>query len=116
MAFDPAGDRVFVVFRSPTRLAAYSAKEGVEQARIDTCGDSDDVFFDPKRERLYVSCGEGFIDVFQLRETRFTRIARIPTVSGARTSFFVAAWDRLYLAVRATTSAPAAIWIFKPSP
>jgi hypothetical protein len=28
-------------------------------------GDADDVFFDDKRHRIYVSCGDGVIDVLQ---------------------------------------------------
>jgi hypothetical protein len=31
--------------------------------RLDTCGDGDDVFFDGKRNRIYVSCGDGSVDV-----------------------------------------------------
>ena len=39
-------------------------KDGASIAEQDTCGDSDDVFFDAKRKRVYVGCGAGFIDVF----------------------------------------------------
>jgi hypothetical protein len=74
------------------------------------------VFVDARRHRLYVSCGEGVIDVFGRDGGEYARIARIPTVAGARTSLFVPATDRLYLAVRATLSEPAAIWVFRPGP
>ena len=47
---------------------------------------------------------------------RFERTARVPTVSGARTSLFVPELDRLYLGVRASSSEPAAVWVFRPSP
>ena len=30
-----------------------------------TCGDADDVFFDAKRRRVYVSCGDGTVDAWQ---------------------------------------------------
>jgi len=66
--------------------------------------------------RLYVSCGDGSIDVVGRTGGEYERIARIPTVSGARTSLFVPATDRLYLAVRRTASEPAAIWVFRPAP
>jgi hypothetical protein len=116
MDLDDSGEKLFVVFRSPPRLAVYSTKTQEETARIDTCGDSDDVFYDDKRARVYVSCGEGFIDVLQWDNGHLRRLDRLPTVSGARTSLFVAEWDRLYLAVRATVSEPAALWVFRPVP
>jgi hypothetical protein len=45
---------------------------------------------------------------------RYRRLARIPTVVGARTSLFVPDLDILLLAVRATLTEAAAIWVFKP--
>jgi DNA-binding transcriptional regulator YbjK len=80
------------------------------------CGDADDVFVDARRHRAYVSCGQGFIDVFDTQGVEYRRLARIPTVPGARTAYFVPAIDRLFLAVRATSTEPAAIWVFRAVP
>jgi hypothetical protein len=44
----------------------------------------------------------------------YRRLARIRTAAGARTSLFVPELDRLFLAVRANGSEPAAIWVFAP--
>ena len=96
-----------MVFATPT---------GKRKASFETCRDADDVFVDARRRRVYVSCGEGVIDVFAQAGDGYERIARIPTVAGARTSLFVPANDRLYLGVRATASEPAAIWVFRPHP
>ena len=61
---------------------------------------TDDLFFDVTRKRLYVSCGEGFLDVFQRQDvSRFTRAAHVATSAGARTSLYVPEQGRLYLAV-----------------
>src|SRR5215208_4739525 len=73
-----------------------------ETAAAETCGDSDDVFLDEKRNRIYVSCGEGFVDVFEVADAGFRRTDHIATVPGARTSLFVPELDRLFLAVRAS--------------
>ena len=54
------------------------------------------------------------IDVLAQTGSGYERIARIPTVAGARTSLFVPANDRLYLGVRATALEPTAIWVFRP--
>ena len=115
MAIDGEGHRVLVVFRSPPSLVALSSQDGHVAAKAETCGDADDVFVDRKRRRVYVSCGEGVIDVLEPGEAGYRRLARVPTVSGARTSLFVPELDRLFVAVRATSHEPAAIWVFRPA-
>jgi DNA-binding beta-propeller fold protein YncE len=116
MALDPARHQVLVIFRTPAALGVFSPVGGKLVATAETCGDADDLFVDAKRDRVYVSCGAGFIDVLQAHETTYRRNARIPTVSGARTSLFVPALDRLLVAVRANLTEPAAIWVFRPVP
>jgi hypothetical protein len=116
MAIDRDAHRVLVVFRSPPTLMALSSQDGRIVAKLETCGDADDVFVDPKRRRVYVSCGEGVVDVLEQAEAGYRRLARVPTVSGARTSLFVPELDRLFVAVRARSGEPAAIWVFRPLP
>ena len=116
MALDPVGGRVMVVFRQPAELAVLDMREGTTIARLATCGDADDVFFDVKRQRAYISCGEGVIDVVQRQGDSYARIARIRTIPGARTALFVPELDRLFLAVRAGDGIGAAIWVFRPPP
>src|SRR5438067_11811266 len=116
MAIDAEEHRVLVVFRSPPTLIALSSQDGHLAATVETCGDADDVFVDPKRRRVYVSCGEGVIDVLEPGESGYQEIARVPTVSGARTALFVPELDRLFVAVRAASNEPAAIWVFRPTP
>ncbi len=116
MAIDGEAHRVLVVFRSPPTLMALSSQDGRMVAKIEICGDADDVFVDAKRHRVYVSCGEGVVDVVEQREAEYRRLARVPTVSGARTSLFVPELDRLFVAVRARSGEPAAIWVFRPAP
>jgi hypothetical protein len=116
MAIDRDARRVLVVFRTPPMLMALSSQDGHVVARTTTCSDADDLFVDAKRRRVYVSCGEGAVDVFAAEEAGYRRLARVRTVSGARTSLFVPERDRLYVAVRAGWSEPAAIWVFRPAP
>jgi YVTN family beta-propeller protein len=116
MALDPVRRQVLVIFRAPAELGAFSMTGGKLIASAETCGDADDLFIDAKRGRVYVSCGSGFLDVLEAKGTTYRRIARIPTVSGARTSLFVPELDRLLVAVRMSTAEPAAIWVFRPIP
>jgi DNA-binding beta-propeller fold protein YncE len=115
MAIDGDAHRFLVVFRSPPTLMALSSQDGHVVAQAETCGDADDVFVDRKRRRVYVSCGQGVVDVLELVEAGYRRLARVPTVSGARTSLFVPELDRLFVAVRAGSNEPAAIWVFRPA-
>jgi YVTN family beta-propeller protein len=116
MALDQAGRRVLVAFRLPAKLGVFSAEDGALIASAETCGDADDVFIDASRRRVYVSCGAGFVDVLQSAQNAYRRIARIQTVAGARTSLFTSDIDRLFLAVRASSSEPAGVWMFRPFP
>src|SRR5258708_17594229 len=88
MALDEAAQRILVAFRAPARLGAFSTADGQNVGNVDLCCDADDVFVDAKRPRAYVSCGQGFIDVFDIRDAIYRRLARAPTVPGARTAYF----------------------------
>jgi DNA-binding beta-propeller fold protein YncE len=116
MALDEDARRIFVAFRVPPRLGVFSSVEGRSIARVELCGDADDVFVDGKRQRAYVSCGQGYVDVFDTDDVGYRRLARIPTVQGARTAYFVPSLDRYFLAVRATFIEPASIWVFRAQP
>ena len=116
MALDEVHGRLLVVDRDPAELLVLDTSRGELVARLPTCGDADDVFLDPERGRVYVSCGEGFIDVVRQDGDAYESLARIPTASGARTALFVPELDRLYLAVRAERSEGASVWVFRPVP
>ena len=115
MAIDGEAHRVLVAFRSPPTLMALSSQDGHVVAKAETCGDADDVFVDRKRRRVYVSCGQGAVDVLESVEQGYRRLARVPTAPGARTALFVPELDRLFVAVRAASNEPAAIWVFRPA-
>jgi YVTN family beta-propeller protein len=117
MALDGTAGQLAIVFRSPAKLALWDLATGAMIESLDTCGDADDVFFDDKRNRIYVSCGDGAIDVVQ-RSREGLRIAgHVTTSSGARTSLFVPELDSLFVAARAgSLGSGAAILAFHPSP
>jgi DNA-binding beta-propeller fold protein YncE len=115
MALDEANHRLFIGCRRPAKVLVYDTTNGREAASFDIVGDTDDLFYDAARKRLYVSGGEGFIDVFQQQDgNRFTRAAHLTTAPGARTSLFVPGLNRLYLAVPHRGAQKAEIRIFEP--
>jgi len=105
-----------VGFRNPPQLSVFSLRDGSAIAAVGACGDTDDLFFDAKRQRVYLSCGDGYVDVFEAQGDAYGRSAHIPTISGARTALFVSELDRLFVAARANPGEPAALWVFRPIP
>jgi YVTN family beta-propeller protein len=119
MAWDEANRIVAVVYRSPPRLVLLDSGTGAVTETRETCGDADDVFFDSRRSRIYVSCGSGHVDLFtrQNGSGRYHPLARVATRSGARTSLFVPELDRLFVARRAgLLGSDAALLVFRPNP
>jgi hypothetical protein len=117
MAIDDTGETIASVFRSPPRLVFLDSRTGAVSGSYPTCADADDVFFDPRRRRVYVSCGAGAVDVFSREAADARHIDRIETSPGARTALFVPELDRLYIARRAgPVGSDAAILVFRPAP
>jgi hypothetical protein len=100
MALDEANHRLFIGCRRPAMVLIYDTVSGKQVGDAPIVGDTDDLFYDALRKRLYVIGGEGFIDVLQQTDSEhLTRTARVSTASGARTGLFVPDQGRLYLAV-----------------
>jgi hypothetical protein len=117
LAIDESGAVLVAVFRTPARLVLLNTNSGTVTANLPSCNDADDVFFDAKRQRIYVSCGEGVVDVFQSDSASTRRLASVHTSAGARTSLFVPELDRLFVAVRASLlGSEASILVLRPTP
>jgi YVTN family beta-propeller protein len=120
LALDAEPGRVISVFRHPAYLQAYESGTGRALNGTGVCGDSDDVFVDTKRRRVYVICGEGVVDTLDASSGRepgsYRRIGRFTTSGGSRTGLFVPELDRLFVAIRAAHGEAAAVWVLRPSP
>lgn len=101
MAFAPEQRLVATVFRSPPELVLLQADTGAISAKFPACGDADDVFFDQRRQRIYVSCGSGEVDTWRRYAETYRPMPPTKTASGARTSLFVPELNRLFVAQRA---------------
>ena len=114
MSLDEAHHRLFIGCRRPARALVLDTTSGKESASFEIVGDTDDLFYDGARQRVYVSGGDGFIDVVEDQGgNRFTRIGHVATAAGARTSLFVAESSRLYLAVPSRGSQKAEIRVYE---
>jgi YVTN family beta-propeller protein len=114
MALDEANHRVFIGCRRPAKVLVIDTGTGQQAGSANIVGDTDDLFYDATQQRLYVSGGDGFLDVVQAPITGgFTRIAHVHTAPGARTSLFVASQHRIYLAVPHRDSQRAEVRIYE---
>jgi DNA-binding beta-propeller fold protein YncE len=114
MALDEAGRRLFVGARAPAVLLAYDIDSGRVVARLPIGGDTDDLFFDAARKRVYVVCGEGRIDVLRQDDPdHYALEGTVKTASRARTGFFVPEDGILYVAAPASGSSPARVLAYK---
>jgi hypothetical protein len=100
---------VIVVCRKPAKLVVIDMDSGKVLSQIDCPGDSDDIFYDAARKRIYVAGGEGFLEAFaQKSADTYQSMGKIPTAEGARTALFVPDLNRIYLAVPKKGSTPQA--------
>ena len=100
MALDEANHRLFVGCRLPSKLVVLNTDSGDVVAKIDISGDTDDVFYDAKRHRIYVICGAGKIDVVEQIDPKIYKTStKVDTAEGARTGLFVPERNALFVAV-----------------
>ena len=100
MALDETNRRLFVGCRLPSKFVVLDTESGKVIAKIDISGDSDDIFYDSKRHRIYAICGAGKVDtVEQTDPNSYKPSTKVDTADGARTGLFVPERDTLFVAV-----------------
>jgi DNA-binding beta-propeller fold protein YncE len=114
LTLDTARGRAIAIFRHPARLAAFDMQSGKVVATADVCTDADDAFAATKRNRVYVICGEGYVDVLEAASAdKYSSIGRLATSRGSRTGLFITERDLLAVAIRASSRDDAAVWLLK---
>jgi DNA-binding beta-propeller fold protein YncE len=113
MALDELDHRLFIGCRLPSKLIVLNTDSGDVIAKIDISGDPDDIFYDSKRHRIYAICGAGKIDIIDQTDANSYKVSgKIDTANGARTGFFVAGRDTLFVAVPHRGSQQAGIRVY----
>jgi DNA-binding beta-propeller fold protein YncE len=114
MALDETGRRLFVGARRPAVVLVYDIDSGKLVARQPVGGDTDDLFFDAARKRLYVVCGEGRVDVVRQDDPdHYSLQGTVRTAPRARTGLFVPDDATLYVAAPASAGAPAKLLSYR---
>jgi len=114
---DEANHRLFLGVRTPPSVVVLDSDSGRVVASVPAVAILDGLSFDAATRRIYVTGGEGFLDVVQqLDADRYERIARIPTGPVARTSLFVPEWRRVFVAVPRDKERGAELRVFEVVP
>lgn len=113
MSLDESGHRLFVGVRRPAQLLVFDTVTGKRLAAVPCVGDTDDLFYDARRDRVYVIGGEGYVDVFDATASgTYDRLARLATRAGARTGLWSTELDRLFVAWPSRDGRPAEVHVF----
>jgi hypothetical protein len=120
-AFDEKTHRLFIGTRTPPKMIAMDANTGKEVASLPTVEGMDGVYFNAAQKRVYVSGGRdndvGSVFVYQQKDAdHYELIGKIPTRSGAGTSFWSPELNRFYVGAPAHDNQEAAILVFEPQP
>ena len=111
---DEANHRLFSGCRNPARLLVYDYTDGRLVTSLPISRDTDDLFFDAANKLIYISCGQGSIEVIRQTDAdHYTATKTIRTANGARTSLFAPELKILCLAVPHRGSQLAEIRVFK---
>jgi DNA-binding beta-propeller fold protein YncE len=98
MALDEPHHRLFIATRNPPTLFVYDTKTGKVVTSLLCVGVNDDMTFDVKRKRIYIT-GDGATSVFdQLDADHYQHVTDVPTAYRAKTSLYVPELNRLYIA------------------
>jgi hypothetical protein len=113
MALDEQHHRLLIGCREPARMLVFDTQSGKQTASIEIVADTDDLFFDATRNRVYVIGGGGSVDVFEQKDAdHYAPLQHIPTAPGARTGYFAADWSKLFVAVPHRAEQAAAVLVF----
>jgi DNA-binding beta-propeller fold protein YncE len=118
LALDETNHRLFIGCRKKPMVVVMDSETGTEITSVPILADTDDLFYDAKRKRIYVSCGEGYVVVLrQVDPDHYELLEKLPTVKDARTSYFEPGTGRLYLAVpRQPGKEGPEIWVYQARP
>jgi DNA-binding beta-propeller fold protein YncE len=120
-ALDEKNHRLFIGTRTPPQMLVMDSQTGNEVANLPTVEGMDGVYFDPQLKRIYISGGRdydvGYVFAYQQQDAdHYETLGKIPTKSGAGTSFWCPELNRYYVAAPARDNEEAAILVFEPEP
>ncbi len=114
MTLDEAHHRLMVGARIPPRLLVFDTGNGMQVASAEIAGNSDDMFYDASKGRVYVLTSASFLEVFQQKDPdHYDRIARYATPPGTQTGLFVPELGKLFAGVQGRDKQPSEVLVYE---
>jgi hypothetical protein len=114
MALDEVNHRLFVGCRQPAQMVVFNTTTGKPVASVAISCDTDDLAYDATHKRIYIACGEGFLDVIEQHDADHYQLRdRIPAKPGSRNGCFVPGANEFFLAIPQRGSQTAEIQVYQ---
>jgi len=114
LALDETNHRLFVGCRQSAQLVVFNTTTGKPVASVAISADTDDLAYDAAHKRIYVACGEGFLDVIEQHDADHYQLSdRIPAKPGSRNGCFAPGANEFYLAIPQRGSQAAEIQVYQ---
>jgi DNA-binding beta-propeller fold protein YncE len=112
VAMDEAHHRLFVACRDGN-LVVMDSDTGKALQTLPISTGVDDLVYDPPSQRIYVACGEGFVNVYhQVDADHYQSIGKIPTGPLGKTGLLVPELKKYFVAVPPHGAAAAEVLVF----
>jgi DNA-binding beta-propeller fold protein YncE len=113
---DEPNHRLLLTTRKSPKLVAMDSETGKVTASVPCVGLVDDIAYDPKLKRVYLS-GDQFVEVFKQDDAdHYTSLGKIASGFRAKTALFVPELNRYFLAVPRHGKTEAEVKIYEPIP
>src|SRR5215472_758237 len=114
--FDRANGRLLLTTRKSPALIVLDSGTGTVKANLPCVGMVDDIAYDSKLKRVYLS-GDQFVQVFKQDDAdHYKSLGKIATGFRAKTAIFVPELNRYYLAVPRHGNRQAEVSVYEPAP
>jgi hypothetical protein len=116
LALDEESGRLLAAFRRPPSLGWIDLADGAIKGQVASCAEPGQLLSDAGRHRIYLTCGEGEIQVFARDASgAYAAAGSVATAKHAFAAVLVPTSGRLYLGVPAEAGRPAEIRIYAPA-
>ena len=113
MSLDEINHRLFIGCRHPAKQLVIDTETGQTVTSLDADAEMDDVYFDKTEKQIYMSCGNGNIDIFkQISTTVYKTNGKVATYSGAGTSLLIPRLNMLVVASPSGFNSKASLLVY----
>ncbi len=113
LALDESNHQLFVAGRKPGKFGVIDTASGEEVEVLPANDLVDDMSFDPAINRVYLACGEGFVDIYQRTEGgKYEEVAKVPSGYKGKIGFLVPQLHRYFVVTTKHNTTPAKLLIY----